>query len=73
MSIKLWRMNNGLQLVSTKNLETNIYILLKINEEFIAAGGYDGKIRLLSSVNLDCSDMFDAHKGSIFKLIKLDE
>jgi hypothetical protein len=48
---------------------------LKINGELIASAGYDGKIRLISSANLDCIDIFDAHKpkGYIYSLIKLDD
>jgi hypothetical protein len=61
--------------VTTKTLKTCIYVLLKINDELIAAAGDDGKIRLLLSANLDCTEIFEAHKpGSrIFSLIKLDE
>jgi hypothetical protein len=48
--------------VTTKTFEGYIYKLLKINVELIAAVGDDGTIRLLSSANLDCIDVFDAHK-----------
>jgi hypothetical protein len=61
--------------VTTKNLEDNITVLLKINDELIAAAGKDGKIRLLSSANLDCTEVFETHNpGSyIFSLINLDD
>jgi WD40 repeat protein len=75
-SIKLWTtMNNGLQCVNTKTLEDYISVLLKINDELIAAAGFDGHIRLLSSANLDCTEVFEAHKSGrlIYSLIKLDE
>jgi hypothetical protein len=52
-----------------------ITVLLKINSELIAAAGLDGKIRLLSSANLDCTEVFEAHIAGrpIFSLIKLDD
>jgi hypothetical protein len=61
--------------VTTKTLEDYINALLKINDELIAAAGKDGKIRLLSSANLFCIEVFEAHKSGsrIYSLIKLDE
>jgi hypothetical protein len=65
--------NNLLQCVIAKTYETNIYILLKINSKLIAAGGQDGKIRLISAVNLDCTDIFDCHKSDIQSMIKYND
>jgi hypothetical protein len=48
--------------VTTKTLENYITVLLKINSELVAVAGTDGKIRLLSSANLDCTEVFEAHK-----------
>jgi hypothetical protein len=46
----------------TKTLDDCIAVLLKINNEVIATAGSDGKIRLISSANLDCIGVFDAHE-----------
>jgi WD40 repeat protein len=52
-SIKIWKMDNGFQCVCTRIFDTIINILLMINEDLIAAGGEDGKIRFLTFANLN--------------------
>jgi hypothetical protein len=62
--------------VITKTFKASLGVLLKINNKLIADAGCDGKIRLLSSANLDCTEVFEAHKlgtGWIYSIIKLDD
>ena len=59
-NLKLWRISDW-KCVQMQEFCVSLNSILKINNEFMAVGANDGKIRIITIKDLDCYNVIDAH------------